>query len=108
MGILLPGESRKNKLLATEDLSMWTITKTSLDSMQQLLGSDINHPQVITFFWVGFQPYPIMVGLWPLHLPGAPAQQKWLWLELHPRDQGGHRYKIYRYYGKIDLDKEIT
>lgn len=32
---LFTGESRKNKLLATEDLSMWTITKTSLDSMQQ-------------------------------------------------------------------------
>lgn len=32
---LLTGESRKNKLLATEDLSMWTITKTSLQSMQQ-------------------------------------------------------------------------
>jgi hypothetical protein len=58
VGILLPGESRKNKLLATEDLSMWTITKTSLDSMQQLLGSDINHPQVITFFLGGIPAIP--------------------------------------------------
>lgn len=32
---LLTGESRKNKLLVTEDLSMWSITKTSLESMQQ-------------------------------------------------------------------------
>ena len=35
MDALVWGESRKNKLLATEDLSMWTITKTSLQRMQQ-------------------------------------------------------------------------